>query len=324
MRICIFGAGAIGGYLAVGLSEAGHDISIVARGAHLEAVQKDGLRLKTENGGERRVQVRATDDSGVLGPQDLVICALKAHQSWENAERFAPLLGSDTAVITAMNGFPWWYFHAVGGEFEGRSLASVDPDARQWQTIGPERAIGCIVEPACEIIAPGLILHRKYNRFTLGEPDGSRSTRIAAASEALSGAGFDAPVRTNIRDHVWLKLWGNASFNPISVLTLATIDRVTTEPALRALCRSIMVEAREVAQALGVDVPASMIDRRLDAAAAMVGHKMSMLQDLERGRPLELRALVEAVQEAGCMTGVPTPMLDTVLTLVRERSLQKG
>ena len=165
-----------------------------------------------------------------------------------------------------------------------------------------------------------MILHRKYNRFTLGEPDGSRSSRIAAASEALAGAGFDAPVRTNIRDHVWLKLWGNASFNPISVLTLATIDRVTTEPTLRALCRSIMAEAREVARALGVDIPASMIDRRLDAAAAMVGHKMSMLQDLERGRTLEVGALVEAVQEAGRMTGVPTPMLDTVLALVRERS----
>ena len=265
--------------------------------------------------------MRATDDPCVLGPQDLVICTLKAHQSWENAGRFAPLLDADTAVVTAMNGFPWWYFHAVGGELEGRSLASVDPGARQWQAIRPERAIGCIVEPACEVVSPGVILHRKYNRFTLGEPDGSRSARIAAASEALAGAGFDAPVRTNIRDHVWLKLWGNASFNPISVLTLATIDRVITEPALRALCRSIMVEAREVARALGVDVPASMIDRRLDAAAAMVGHKMSMLQDLERGRTLEVGALVEAVQEAGCMTGVPTPTLDTVLALVRERSL---
>lgn len=263
MRVCIFGAGAIGGYLAVGLAEAGHDTSIIARGAHLEAVQKDGLRLRTETGRERHVQVRATDDPGVLGQQELVICALKAHQSWENAERFAPLLGAGTPVITAMNGFPWWYFHAVGGGLEGRSLEAVDPGARQWRTIGAERAIGCIVEPACEVVAPGVILHRKYNRFTLGEPDGSRSARVVAASEALAAAGFDAPVRANIRDHVWLKLWGNASFNPISVLTLATIDRVTTEPALRALCRSIMVEAREVARALGVDIPISMIDRRL-------------------------------------------------------------
>ena len=166
-----------------------------------------------------------------------------------------------------------------------------------------------------------MVLHRKYNRFTLGEPDGSRSARIVAASDVLTRAGFDAPVRTNIRDHVWLKLWGNASFNPVSVLTLATIDRLTTEPALRALCRSIMAEARAVAGALGVHIPASMIEKRLDAAAAMTGHKMSMLQDLERNRALELGALVEAVQETGRLAGVPTPALDAVLALVRERSL---
>jgi 2-dehydropantoate 2-reductase len=321
MRVCIFGAGAIGGYLAVGLAEIGHDVSVIARGAHLEAIQACGLRLVSEGRDDRHAEVRATGDPAALGPQDLVICALKAHQSWENAERFAPLLGPDTAVVTAMNGFPWWYFYAFGGALEGRSLNSVDPDARQWRMIGAERAIGCIVEPACEVVAPGVILHRKYNRFTLGEPDGSRSARIVAASEALTMAGFDAPVRSNIRDYVWLKLWGNASFNPISVLTLATIDRVTTQPALRALCRSIMMESREVARALGVDLPIALINRRLDAAAAMTGHKMSMLQDLERGRPLEIGALVQAVQEAGHMTGVPTPTLDHVLALVAERSM---
>lgn len=320
MRICVFGAGAIGGYLAIGLAEAGHDISVVARGAHLAAIQAKGLALKGGEGQERCVRVRATDTPGDLGPQDLVICALKAHQSWENAERFIPLLGPETTVITAMNGFPWWYFYGVGGQHEGQSLTSVDPAARQWRLIGPERAIGCIVEPACEVVAPGVIFHRKYNRFTLGEPDGSRSPRAIAASKVLQDGGFDAPVRTNIRDHVWLKLWGNASFNPISVLTLATIDRITTEPTLRALCRSIMQEAREVALALGVNIPASMIGRRLDAASAMTGHKMSMLQDLERSRPLELDALVGAVQEVGRMTGVSTPTLDIVLSLARERS----
>ena len=324
MRVCVFGAGAIGGFLAVGLAEAGHHTSVIARGAHLQAIQRSGLRLLTGTGKERRVQVWATDDPAALGAQDFVLCALKAHQSWENAERFAPLLGPGTAVITTMNGFPWWYFHAVGGGLEGRSLASVDPEARQWRAIGPERAIGCIVEPACEVVAPGVVLHRKYNRFTLGEPDGSRSARVLAAAGALADAGFDAPVRANIRDHVWLKLWGNASFNPISVLTLATIDRLMTEPALRALCRSIMTEARAVAGALGVHIPASMIEKRLDAAAAMTGHKMSMLQDLERNRTLEMGALVEAVQETGRLTGTPTPALDTVLALVRERSLHRG
>lgn len=321
MRICIFGAGAIGGYLAAGLADGGHDVSVIARGAHLQAIQTNGLRLVFEGGGERHVRLRATADPELLGAQDVVICALKAHQSWENAERFAPLLDRHTIVITAMNGFPWWYFHGVGGTFEGRSLDSVDPGAKQWRAIGPERAIGCIVEPACEVVGPGVVLHRKYNRFTLGEPDGSRSVRITEAARVLADAGFDAPVRLNIRDHVWLKLWGNASFNPISVLTLATIDRVTTEPSLRALCRAIMVEAREVARALGVDIPSSLIDRRLDAAAAMVGHKMSMLQDLERRRRLEIGALVEAVAEAGTMTGVPTPTLGMVLALARERAM---
>jgi 2-dehydropantoate 2-reductase len=321
MRVCIFGAGAIGGYLAVGLSEAGHDVSVIARGVHLQAIKAGGLWLLSEGQEKRHVGVEATDNPAVLGSQDLVICALKAHQSWENAESFAPLLGPETAIVTAMNGFPWWYFHRSGGAFEGRSLNSVDPDGRQWRIIGPERAIGCIVEPACEVVAPGVILHRKYKRFTLGEPDGSQSARIGAVSEALISAGFDAPVRSNIRDHVWLKLWGNASFNPISVLTLATIDRITTEPALRALCRFVMVEAREVSRALGVNLPTSLIERRLDAAAAMTGHKMSMLQDLERGRPLEIDALVQAVQEAGVMTNVPTPTLDMVLALARERSL---
>jgi 2-dehydropantoate 2-reductase len=320
MRVCIFGAGAIGGFLAVGLAESGHDVSVIARGAHLAAIRAHGLRLLSDGRDERHAAVRASDDPAALGVQDLVICALKAHQSWENAGRFAPLLGPGTPVITAMNGFPWWYFHAIGGAFEGRSLDAVDPGRLQWRMIGPERAIGCIVEPACEVVAPGVILHRKYNRFTLGEPDGGRSARILAAAEALTSAGFDAPVRTNIRDHVWLKLWGNASFNPISVLTLATIDRITTEPALRALCGAIMGEARAVAQALGVDLPATLINRRLDAAAAMTGHKMSMLQDLERGRSLEIGALVQAVQEAGLMTQVPTPTLDFILALVSERS----
>ena len=187
MRICVFGAGAIGGYLAVGLARAGHDVSVVDRGAHLQARHPRGLRLGTaDGGGEKTAAVRATDDPAALGVQDLVICALKAHQSWENAERFAPLLGPDTAVVTAMNGFSWWYFHAAGsGPLEGHALASVDPGARQWRAIGPERAIGCVVEPACEVVSPGVVLHRRYNRFTLGEPDGSRSARVAAASKVL-------------------------------------------------------------------------------------------------------------------------------------------
>ncbi|WP_462120667.1 2-dehydropantoate 2-reductase [Methylorubrum extorquens] len=294
----------------------------MARGDHLKAIRDDGLRLIKDDG-DVHCRVVATHDSSDLGAQDLVICALKAHQSWENAEKFVPLLGPETPVVTAMNGFPWWYFHRAGGPLEGRSLEAVDPGRVQWKVITPERAIGCIVEPACEVIAPGVILHRKYNRFTLGEPSGERSERVVSVAKVLEQAGFAAPVRTNVRDHVWLKLWGNASFNPISVLTLATIDRITTEPALRALCRSIMLEARAVAEHLGVNTPASLVEKRLDAAAAMTGHKMSMLQDLERNRTLEVGALVEAIQEAGRLTGVPTSNLDMVLALVRERDLHR-
>ena len=320
MRICIFGAGAIGGYLAVGLVRAGLDVSVIARGEHLAAIQNRGLTLLV-GGEERRIDIRAVEEPEELGAQDLVICALKAHQAYQSAERFVPLLGPATAFLNAMNGFPWWYFYKAGGSLEGRALPAVDPGAKLWRTVDPSRAIGCIVEPACEVVAPGVILHRKYNRFTIGEPDGTISDRIAEISAVMTKGGFEAPIRRNIRQHIWLKLWGNASFNPISVLTMATIDRVTTEPALRALCRSIMIEARDVAIALGVEVPETMIERRLDAAAAMLGHKMSMLQDLERGRQLELGALVEAVSEAGRLSSVPTPTLDVVLALARERAV---
>lgn len=318
MQICIFGAGAIGGYLAARLARRGHDISVIARGAHLAAIRAFGLRL-IEDGTEHSVEVVATDDPLQLGPQALVICSLKAHQAWQNAEAFTPLLGPDTPVLAAMNGFPWWYFYRLGGPLKDTSLSSVDRGARQWRAIGPQRAIGCVVEPACEVVAPGVILHRKYTRFQLGEPDGSKSVRVESVSNVLIDAGLEAPVRTNIRNHVWLKLFGNACFNPISLLTGATIDRVTTEPGLRALCKTIILEARSVAIELGEEVPEEMIERRLDAAARMVGHKMSMLQDFERGRELELDALVEAVAEAGRLAGVPTPNLDLVLALARER-----
>jgi 2-dehydropantoate 2-reductase len=323
MKICVFGAGAIGGYLAVPLSLAGHDVCVVARGAHLRAIQQRGLKLIVQ-GQERLALVRASDDPASLGPQDLVICALKAHQAYESAHLFAPLLGESTSVVTAMNGIPWWYFHASGGPFEGRHLQSVDVGGRQWNAIGPQRAIGCVVDPACEVLEPGVVVHEEFNRFTLGEPDGSRSARVVALSEALVGAGFDAPVRDNIRWNIWLKLWGNVCFNPISALTGATLDRITGEPAMRSLCKTMMLETQAVNEALGVQIPAQMMDRRLAAAGAVVGHKMSMLQDVERGRSMEIDALVTVVQELGRLTGVATPVIDAVLALVQERGRALG
>jgi len=319
MKFCIYGAGAIGGYLAVELALSGHEVCVIARGAHLKAIQERGLTLHIQ-GREKVARVPADSDPRVFGAQDMVICALKAHQACECAGSFAPLFKQDTSVLTAMNGIPWWYFYKSGGRFEGQSLESVDPGGRQWSSIGPQRAIGCVVEPACEVIAPGVIAHHQFNRFIIGEPDGSRTSRVEELSKMLTAAGFDAPVRDNIRWNIWLKLWGNVCFNPISALTGATLGRMIGNPQLRALCKAMMLETQAVNEALGVHIPSEMMDRRLAGAASATDHKMSMLQDLERGRSLEIDALVGVVQELGRLTAVKTPLVDAVLALIKERA----
>jgi 2-dehydropantoate 2-reductase len=323
MKICVFGAGAIGGYLAVELALSGQEVCVVARGAHLEAIKEHGLKLVI-HGREKVARVAAAEDPSVFGVQNVVICALKAHQAYDCAAAFAPLLGPATAVLTAMNGVPWWYFYSAGGRFEGRHLESVDPGGRQWNAIQPRRVIGCVVEPACEVTAPGVIVHHDLNRFIIGEPDGSRSSRVLNLAQALTEAGFDAPVRDNIRWNIWLKLWGNVCFNPISALTGVTLDRIIGDSALRALCKAMMLETKAVNEALDVQIPGDMVERRLAVAGSLVGHKMSMLQDLERGRRLEIDALVAAVQELGRLTGVATPMVDAVLALVQARGRAAG
>jgi 2-dehydropantoate 2-reductase len=234
-----------------------------------------------------------------------------------------PLLGPDTAVVWAVNGVPWWYFYGHGGPHDGRRLASVDPGDVQWDGIGPGRAIGCIVYPACEVPEPGVIQHVSGDRFTLGEPSGEKTARIEAFSAALIAAGLKAPVRPRIRDEIWVKLWGNLCFNPISALTHATLDVIATDPGTRALARAMMVEAQAIGEALGVKFPVS-VDKRIDGAAAVGAHKTSMLQDLERGRPMEIDALVTAVQEMGRLTGVATPHIDAVLALVQQRAETAG
>jgi 2-dehydropantoate 2-reductase len=276
------------------------------------------------DGAEQTVRVPAAEDPQAFGPQDFVLCALKAHQAYTAAESFAPLLGPETAVVTAMNGIPWWYFFRSGGRFEGTHPESVDRGGRQWRAIGPERAIGCVVDPACEVVAPGVIQHEKFNKFPLGEPDGTTSARVTALSTALQKAGFDAPVRDNIRWNIWLKLSGNVCFNPISVLTGATLDRIVSDSALRSLCKTMMLETRAVHEALGVHIKAEMVERRLDAAGSVTGHKMSMLQDLERGRTMEIDALITVVQELGRLTGVATPVTDMVLALVKQKARSLG
>jgi 2-dehydropantoate 2-reductase len=323
MRICIFGAGAIGGYVAAKLAEAGTtDLSLVARGPHLEAMQSKGLRL-IEDGKEAVHKVRAEQDPAKLGTQDYVILALKAHSVPGVVSAMQPLIGPDTAVVTAQNGVPWWYFHRLAGPNEGMRLESVDPGGVIWDGVGPGRAIGCVVYPATEVEAPGVILHVEGDRFPLGEPSGEKSERILALSKVLVAAGLKAPIRADIRSDIWVKLWGNLSFNPISALTGATLEKIVADPATRDLSRRMMIEAQAIGEALGVRFPVG-VDRRIDGAGAVGAHKTSMLQDLERGRPMEIDALVGAVAELGELTGNPTPTIDAVLALVRQLARLRG
>ena len=317
MRICIYGAGAIGGYLGVQLALAGEEVTLIARGAHLDAMKKGGLRLLTE-GEERVAHPVCTSDPSDVGPQDYVIVTLKAHSAPAIVEPMQPLLGPKTAVVTAMNGVPWWYFYGLEGPWRDHRLDSVDPGGVQWDGIGPERAIGCVVYPATEILEPGVIRHISGDRFTLGEPSGDKTERIQALAGAFISAGFRSPVR-RIRDEIWLKLWGNVCFNPISALTLETLDIVATDAGTRGVARAMMLEAQAIGEALGVRFSVD-IEKRIDGAASVGAHRTSMLQDLDSGRPMEIDALVTAVQEMGRLVNVPTPTIDIVLALVQQRA----
>ncbi len=315
MRIAIFGAGAIGGYLGVQLALAGEDVTLIARGEHLRAMQEHGVRLLID-GEERVARPRCTADASEAGEQDYVVLAVKAHAVPGVAAALAPLLGPATAVVTAQNGVPWWYFYRLQGPYEDRRVESVDPAGIAWDTIGPARAIGCVVYPAAEVERPGVIRHIEGDRFSLGEPDGSKSERVHALAKALIHAGLRAPVRTNLRNEIWIKLWGNLAFNPISALSRATLDVLCSDPLTRAVARQAMVEAQAVAGALGETFPID-VDARIEGAARVGAHKTSMLQDLERGRPMEVEAIVGAVAELGRMTGVATPTVDVLYALVR-------
>ena len=318
MKICVFGAGAIGGYMGVKLAQAGADVSLVARGPHLAAMQQNGLRL-IEEGQEHKVSVSASDTPSDLGEQDYIIVTLKAHSVPPVVEKMRPLIGKNTTIVSGVNGVPWWYFHKIGGPLEGTRLYSVDPDDAQWNGFGPDNVLGCVVYPAAEVIEPGVIKHIEGNRFSLGEPDGSKSERAIALSQALSAAGLKAPVRPKLRDEIWVKLWGNLSFNPISALTHATLDVLCTDEGTRPIARAMMLEAQEIAEKLGVKFPID-VERRIDGGAAVGAHRTSMLQDLDQGRPMEIDALVASVQELGKITKTPTPIIDTVLGLVRLRA----
>lgn len=323
MKFTIVGAGAIGGYLGTRLALAGEDVTFIARRRNLEAINAEGFRLVLEDGTQEHARnVRAVERMAEAGPQDVVLLTLKAHQLREVVAELPALYGPDTVVVSMVNGVPWWYFHALGGPHEGRAVTRVDPDGAIARAIPPERVIGSVVYPAAELVAPGLVKLVEGNRFTVGEPSNERTPRVEALSQALMKAGFKAPVSRDIRSELWIKLWGNLSFNPISALTHATLEGICRFAPTRELARRMMAEGQSVAEALGVRFKITL-EQRLAGAEAVGAHKTSMLQDVEAGRALELEALVGAVIELGQIACVATPTIEAVYaaTKLLERSV---
>lgn len=316
MKICVVGAGAIGGLLAVRLSHAGEDVTVIARGPHLSAIRAGGLKLIEATGEEIVAKVAATDTIAQAGEQDLVVLGIKAHQVATVVADLPALYGADTMVMTAQNGIPWWYFHKHGGVHEGRIVESVDPGGTIAAHLPIERVVGAIVYPAAEIVQPGVIRHIEHNRFSLGEIDDAPTPRIKAVSDSFRKAGFKAPVTSDIRAELWTKLWGNLSFNPISALTHATLEDICRFRPTRELAADMMREAQAVGEALGVKfrVP---LDKRIAGVEAVGRHKTSMLQDVENGRALEADALIGSVVELGRIVEVPTPRIDAAYAMVQ-------
>ena len=312
MKIAVVGAGAIGGYVGGWLAAAGEDVTFIARGANLDAIRKCGMRVIGEDGLEVVAStVAAHQKTADAGVQDVVVLAVKAHQVAAIAADLAPLCGSETTIVTMQNGIPWWYFHKQGGAFDGRAVHSADPDGSIARTIDPNRILGSIVYPAAVLESPGVVRVVEGKRFTLGEPDGSTSPRAQAISAVFTRAGFKAPITDDIRGEIWLKVWGNLSFNPISALAHATLVDLLQFPLTRQLSIDMMREAETIANKLGVTFRVG-IDKRIAGAEKVGAHKTSMLQDVEAGRAIELEALVGAIVELGRLTETPTPHIDAV------------
>jgi 2-dehydropantoate 2-reductase len=312
LKFAIVGAGAIGGYLGARLALAGEEVTFIARNRNLAAINANGFKLIEEDGREQVARnLRAVQRMAEAGPQDAVLLTLKAHQVKDVLPELRELFGPHTLVVTMINGLPWWYFHKLAGPYEGRSLESVDPGGVIGAHIEPERVIGGIVYPASELVEPGVVRVIEGNRFTLGELDGSRSERIEALSQAMMRAGFKSPVSKDIRGEIWVKLWGNLSFNPISALTHATLQDICRFPATRELAARMMTEAQAIGEKLGVEFKISL-DKRIAGAEAVGAHKTSMLQDVEHGRALELQALVGSVVELAQITQTPAPNIEAV------------
>ena len=320
MRFAVVGAGAIGAFAGAMLTKAGEDVTLIARGPHLRAMQERGVRVRGEIG-EFEAHPRATDDPAAVGPVDAVLLTLKAHSLTAMAPRLAPLIGPETSVVSAQNGIPWWYFYRHGGEWEGTRLETIDPGGVICQSIDPSRVIGCVVYPSTAIAEPGIVWHIEGTRFAIGEPDGSKSERCRRIADSFVKAGLRCPIRTNIRHDMWVKLMGNVAYNPISALTRATLIEIVQCPETRQLAAAIMAEAESVARKLGIDIGVS-IEQRLEGAEKVGHHKTSMLQDVEAGRPMELEAIVGAVVELGNKMGLTLPYTNSIYACVKLLNLQ--
>ena len=315
MKICVVGAGAIGGFMGARLAQRDHEISLIARGPHLAAIRQDGLRLLQDNEEIVARNVVATDDIGELPVQDVVLLALKSHQIVSVLDRLPGIIGPETVMVTLQNGIPWWYFQKLPGTYEDRIVETVDPGGVLLQSINPDCLLGCIAYPAALIAEPGVIRHVEGIRFPLGELDGNLSERANRVSEALVDAGFKSPVLEDIRSEIWLKLWGNLSFNPISAMTHSTLEAICRFPLTRELAATMMTEAMDVAEKLGASFRVSL-ERRIEGAEKVGKHKTSMLQDVEAGKPLEIDGMLGVVIELAQMTGTPIPTLKAVYACV--------
>jgi 2-dehydropantoate 2-reductase len=310
MRVAVVGAGAIGAYVGASLARGGADVHLVARGEHLEAMRRDGVQVLSPRG-DFTANPPATDDPSEIGPVDVIFLGLKAHSYATAGPLLEPLMHEETAVVAGQNGIPWWYFYGVEGPFAGRRIESVDPDGAVSEIIEPRRAIGCVVYPGTELAGPGIVKHIEGTRFSIGEPDGSITERCERFSEAMIAGGLKCPVEENIRDEIWVKLMGNAVFNPLSVLTGASLAAMCQHPQTRTLVAKMMGEALEIAHAVGAR-PSVSIERRLAGAERVGDHKTSTLQDFEAGKPLELAAIIDAVIELADLAEVDAPSMRSI------------
>ena len=323
-KICVFGAGAIGGYLACSLIKTSADISLIARGPHKEAIEKNGLKLIKGNIEETH-KIYVTDNPSDLPIQDFIFLGVKAHSISGIIDSLLPIIGDNTSIISAVNGLPWWYFYKTktGTVLDDCHIESVDPGGRIWNKIGAEKAIGCVVYPACEIVQPGVIKHFNGDRFSLGEPAGINSERLKQISELLISGGLKAPQKKNLRNEIWIKLWGNCSFNIVSALTGTTLDELGQNVETLNLIRKLMTECQNVAENIGIKFNISL-EHRINGAISIIGHKPSTTQDLEANKPLEIDPIIGSIIEISNKLNIETPTLKTINTLIKLKAETLG